>query len=76
METWNAKAKCLHDPRITTDFFFPEWDYYTDAFQPPIKAIETYCSTCPVRRECEHEAARNKETEGFWGGKAAAQCKL
>lgn len=76
MEKWIVKAKCLHDPRITTDFFFPKWNNYSKTFYPPVKAIETYCSDCPVQKLCESYAAKNKETEGFWGGKAATRCRI
>lgn len=77
METWNALAKCLHDPRVDTDFFFPSWDSWGTALMPTpqtVRMIARYCSDCPVRRECEREAAVNKLTDGFWGGKPAAKC--
>jgi hypothetical protein len=78
MDTWNARAKCFHDPRIDTDFFFPEWEGNGRSMLPTPQTthmIARYCSDCPVRRECERQAALAGETHGFWGGKAASQCK-
>jgi hypothetical protein len=78
METWNALAKCLHDPRVDTDFFFPDWDNHATAMMPTpqtTRMIARYCSDCKVRRECERQAAIAGETDGFWGGKQARQCK-
>jgi hypothetical protein len=78
MDTWNALAKCLHDPRVDTDFFFPEWQGFGTGKMPTpqtVQMIARYCADCPVRRQCEREAAVAGITDGFWGGKAAGKCK-
>ena len=75
MDTWNALAKCLHDPRIHTDFFFPDLPPRTPAGAKLSAMIATYCADCPVRRECEREGASENINDGYWGGKAAHLCK-
>lgn len=73
--SWQAKAKCLHDPHVDTNFFFPEWSHQLNSLYPTPKMIARYCANCPVTRQCESDAARSRLEYGYWGGKAAHLCK-
>lgn len=75
MDTWVAQSKCLHDPHVDTDFFFPEWNPTVGGLWPTPRMIARYCADCPVRRQCEQYAAKHKLYYGYFGGKGAESCK-
>lgn len=63
--TWHAKAACNgKDPAI----WFPLTPPHRDARERVTAEAKRICGSCPVRRQCADEAARNGEQYGIWGG--------
>lgn len=65
---WAARAACRG---ADTEQFYPKGEAFTTA---DARVVETYCRSCPVRRECLEEALTRNEP-GIWGGLTDKQRK-
>lgn len=65
---WAARAACRG---VDTELFYPKGESFTPA---DASIIDTYCRSCPVRRECLEEALTRTEP-GIWGGLTEKQRK-
>ncbi|GAA4262554.1 WhiB family transcriptional regulator [Dactylosporangium darangshiense] len=65
LRSWRDKAACLG---LDVTWFYPAPDDVLAVLR-----AQTFCASCPVRRDCARHAIEHNEQHGIWGGSTAQE---